>query len=430
MKMPGIVWKNGVSFFLTLSFLLLLISSFTGCGKSDDPVPARSFSPASRAAFKAAVDTALANATNKRGISVAIYKNGYAMWTYASGYADGDFGSATGTAMTTATPTFAYSITKTFVSALVLTQIHHGLYTLDDTVDDLLSTNADYRSLSEGQQARINKSATVKQLLNHTSGMLESGTNVPAEIAMCDPAYTTWKPVDILERIVNQPLSAPGIFHYSNTNYVLLGMIAEEKGEAPLNMLLAAAFFSKLGINAILAPQDIYLPSNIAHPYDDAFIFYVFYDLDYPLGSFRDFSEVVKLVDPSYDFYLGIGRSSWAAGGIVATAAQLAKWGNALYDPNGSAITVAVRERLKNSAPDNGSYGYGVEYTDFEYRDGTIGGTYGHNGNAPGWKTSLRYEKAKGITVVILTNANNSVTGHGLIDQGALAESILNSFAE
>ncbi|MBP1710759.1 MAG: hypothetical protein H6Q49_961, partial [Deltaproteobacteria bacterium] len=123
----GLMWKNGVSFLLALSFLLLITSSFIGCSNSDAPVfPASAVSttapevpvvpvvpevpatPTFQQKIEAAVDAAMAAADNKRGISVAVY-DGTTMWTYAVGYATGDYGTTTGTAMTTDTPSYAYS---------------------------------------------------------------------------------------------------------------------------------------------------------------------------------------------------------------------------------------------------------------------------------------------------------------------------------
>ena len=436
MRKPGFMQKNGVSFLLALPFLLLLTSGFIGCSNSDAPVfpvspaspaapvvPAISVAPTFQQKIEAAVNASMAAADHKRGISVAVY-DGTTMWTYASGYADGDYGTATGTAMTTDTPSYAYSITKTLVSALVLTQIENGLYSLTDTVEDLLSSHADYASLD---LTHINKDATVAQLLRHTSGMPDYVDNPSALIPMSDPAYTVyglpWKPADILNYIVDAPYGATGTFEYSNTNYILLGMIAESKGGAALNTLLANTFFTPLSITALLAPQDTY-PAGIAHGYDDAFA------LGWPFHTFMDFDAALKTyVDPTYDFFLGAGRSTWTAGGIIATATELAKWGHELYDDTGAAITPTVRTQLKNSAPLNGDYGYGVNYDDFTYTDGTIGGEYSHGGGGPGYRTVLLYEKTKGITVAIMTNVNNygGATGN-IVPVYTLAETILNAY--
>lgn len=404
-------------FLLSLSIMFLLTSCFNDSSNE--------FKDSTKAAFTAAVDSSFSAATYKRGISVAVYKKGLHTWTYSSGYSDGNMGTAVGTAMTDSTPAYAYSITKTFMSALVLTQIENGLYSLNDTVEDLLSSHADYSSFNF---SRINKNATVAQLLKHTSGMPDYASNVAGLIPMCDPA-ASWKPADIITGIVNANFSASnwtnGVFEYSNTNYVLLGMIAEHKGKKNLNTLLSSTFFSKIGIDAVLAPQDS-VPSLIAHPYDDAVIF----GLGAPLGSFTDFSIAIMAVDPSYNYYTGVGRGTWAAGGIIATAEDLAKWGYELYDEYGDAVTSTVRDSIKNSAADDGDYGYGVSYNDFTYNDGTEGSKYGHGGSAPGYKTLLRYETREGLSVAIITNVNNSATNTGLVDREALADAIFNAYKE
>lgn len=402
-------------FLILLSFLLLLTSCFHD-GKS--PV----FSYDTREAFKTAVDDAFNNAENKNGISVAVIKDGYKVWTYARGDA------SEGVAMTVDTPGYAYSITKTFVSALVLTQIEAGLYSLNDTVDELLGDDADFRSLSSSQKALININATVEQLLKHTSGMPDYASNVAALIGMCD-TEKSWKPADILEKIVNQPYGTPGTFQYSNTNYILLGMIAEHVSGKELNKLLNAAFFSKIGIQTVLSPQDS-IPENISHPYDDAALF------GFPADSFLDMTDVMYSVFPDYNYYIGTGRSTWAAGGIIAIAEDLALWGYELYDEDGNAVTSSVRRILKASAPGDGDYGYGVSHDEFTYDDGTAGEKYGHGGSAPGYKTLLRYEEAEHISVAIMTNTNNIAdttststdTDLGLVDREALADALLNAY--
>jgi D-alanyl-D-alanine carboxypeptidase len=412
-------------FLLSLSIMFLL----TSCSNDGS----NEFKDSTKAAFTAAVDSSFSAATYKRGISVAVYKNGLHTWTYSSGYADGTIGTAVGTAMTDSTPTYAYSITKTFVSALILTQIENGLYSLNDTVENLLSSHADYSSFNF---SRINKNATVAQLLKHTSGMPDYASNVAGLIPMCDPA-ASWKPADIITGIVNANFSTSnwtnGVFEYSNTNYVLLGMIAEHKGGKNLNTLLSTAFFSKIGIDAELAPQDS-VPSYIAHPYDDAVLFGD--GTTPPLGSFTDFSLAILGINATYNYYTGVGRGTWAAGGIIATAENLAIWGYELYDEYGAAVTSEVRDTIKNSADDDGDYGYGVSYNDFTYNDGTEGSKYGHGGSAPGYKTLLRYETREGLSVAIITNVNNSAdttgtdSGAGIVDREALADAIFNAYKE
>jgi len=408
----------------TLLILLSLLFVLTACDDSNSPVP---FSDATTVAFETSVDGSLAAATYKSGISAAVYKKGYSMWTYSAGVAAVDPVTATEVAMTPDTPGYAYSITKTMVSALILTQIENGLFSLTDTVADLLNDQADYTSFNTDY---INVNATVEQLLKHTSGMPDYASNLGPLLLMCNSDYTTWKPADIITTIVNTGFNTNNAFEYSNTNYILLGMIAEHKGGEALNTLLSDEFFSPLCLSALLAPQDSIPYATMAHPYDDAVIFG---DGTTPApGTFMDLTLALYSVYPTFNYYDGVGRGTWAAGGIISTADQLAKWSHDLYDPDGDAVTPAVRAILKNSAPEDDNYGYGMGYDDFTYDDGTVGGLYGHGGSAPGYKNIMRYEKDQRISVVVMTNANNSfpypIPGVSLVDLEALVEDILNAY--
>lgn len=424
---------------LLLSFLLIVNSGFIACtdntGSSEST---QQFSAATQAAFQEAVDNAFSSATIKRGISVAVYKDGYAVWTYSAGYADGgadpSIAATSGTDMTVSTPGYAYSITKTFISALILSQVEAGLYSLDDTVADLLYDQADYDDFDTINL--INPDATVAQLLSHTSGMPDYAGNLTDLMAMCASAYP-WEPASILTDIVYQNYGATGSFQYSNTNYVLLGMIAEHKGGKPLNTLLNEKFFTSLGIDAVLGGQDT-VPSDISHPYDDAYLLNPA-TFTTPGTYYMDFYSLLQT--SSLDFYLGVGRGTWAAGGIIATAQDLAIWGYELYDTDGNAVSTTVRTQIKNSAASNGSYGYGVSYNSFTYNeDGTVGGKYGHGGSAPGYKTLLRYETNQRISVAIMTNANNTSgtmanptytdSQLGIVDREALADDIFNAYKD
>ena len=256
--------------------------------------------------------------------------------------------------------------------------------------------------------------------------MPDYASNVAALVALCDPSIT-WKPVDILNNVVDTAFSptnfSNGTFEYSNTNYILLGMIAEEEGGEDLNVLLEETFFTPLEIELVLAPRED-IPSNIAHPYDETALFGA------DPSMFYDLSIGIIFVDPSYNYYTGTGRGTWAAGGIIGTAGNLARWGYELYSPNGSAVSTELRTLLKSSAPGDSTYGYGITNIDFTYDDATSGTILGHDGSAPGYKTLLRYEVTEGVTVAIITNANNSVDGTGLLDRESLAKALFNAYHE
>ena len=471
--------KKKGKIFQCLLLVLLLVSMlmFTACGSGGSSTPVLTFTPefsqAQKDAFRQAVDAYfdgmdgglaqsspfdqaadIVEPTYKAGISVAVYKDGVAVWTYAKGIAAGIPNMTPVTPMTAATPGYVYSITKTHISALVLKQIEDGLYELTDTVADLLADHPDYIAIAEAgcpgngadfslpsspppSACYINVNATVEQLLKHISGMPDYASNLNGLITM--GFAPSWKPADILTSVVHQAYFADTNYRYSNTNYVLLGMIAEHKGGSALNSLLASNFFTPLNMNGYLAPQDAY-PANIAHPYDDACIFGGGPNgpcgpgATPPLGTFMDLTIAVANADPPLSFlnlFTAIGRGTWAAGGLISTAANVAKWGYALYDVNGAAISPTVRAGLLGSVQNDGDYGYGASYWEFEYNDGTPGYQYGHGGGAPGYRTLMVYESDQRLAVAILTNANSTPLGDGfLVDRVALADALFNCYKD
>ena len=90
------------------------------------------------------------------------------------------------------------STSKTFLSAMMLTQIEGGLYELTDTVETLLSDHPNYALIDIDY---VNTNVTVEQLLTMTSGI--SDWSGPDDLAkrieiMLAP---TWKPADNLSKI-------------------------------------------------------------------------------------------------------------------------------------------------------------------------------------------------------------------------------------
>ena len=90
------------------------------------------FSDVLQKQFRDAVDEHFDAATEKAGISVAVYQGGY-LWRYAKGKASSSDEMAVGT------PTLIRSTSKTFLAGLVMQQIDEGLYSLSDTLSTVLS---------------------------------------------------------------------------------------------------------------------------------------------------------------------------------------------------------------------------------------------------------------------------------------------------
>ncbi len=130
------------------------------------------------------------------------------------------------------------SITKTFVAALVLRLVEDGRLSLDDPVERWLPG-----LLPKG------RTISVRHLLSHTSGLFDY---VEDERVLRSPERR-WSPKGLVSLALAHPPEqrAPGRkFAYSSTNYVVLGLIAEKAGGAPLERQLRARLFGPLGLRA------------------------------------------------------------------------------------------------------------------------------------------------------------------------------------
>ena len=125
------------------------------------------------------------------------------------------------------------SITKTFVAALVLDLVADGKLRLDDAVGRWLPG-----LVPRGDEI------TVRQLLRHTSGLADYVDDPRVLLA---PARL-WRPEELVAIAAAQPSAgAPGErFAYASTNYVVLGLVAERAGRAPLARQLARRLFAPL----------------------------------------------------------------------------------------------------------------------------------------------------------------------------------------
>ncbi len=114
------------------------------------------------------------------------------------------------------------SITKTFVATVALQLVGEGRLRLDDTVEAWLPG-----AVPNGDRI------TVRQLLNHTSGLYDFKRTLPMppDPEFMDNRWRTWTAAEQVRRAVANPPSfdPPGSdYAYSNTGYLLLGQIVEE----------------------------------------------------------------------------------------------------------------------------------------------------------------------------------------------------------
>jgi D-alanyl-D-alanine carboxypeptidase len=261
------------------------------------------------------------------------------------------------------------SLTKTYVATVILQMAREGKLGLADTVESHLP------GLVPNGGA-----ITIEQLLNHTSGIpeFELDPRVLEPFLNGDLGHH-WAPRDLVEIAVShEPTFAPGAgFAYSNTNYVLAGLIVEQVTGRSLGRELRRRIFVPLRLRATMLATTPAMPRPHAHGY-------------------RVLGE-----PPAVDI-TGLNPYPWAAGAIVSTVGELATFyrallrGRLLARPQLAAMKQTIREGTKVDIPGQ-RYGLGLER--FPTR---CGGAWGHNGDIPGYFTYL-FSSGDGRRQAVLT---------------------------
>ena len=347
-----------------------------------------SFPTDTQSAFKVVVDEEFAAAQEKAGISIAVFSGG-TLWTYALGEASST------TNMTPSTPIAIGSTSKTFVSALVLTQIAEGLYELTDSLEQVLSGHPAYESFDK---TRINPDVTVEEMLSMRSGLGDYHDNREGKKDFF--SNPTWEPADSVN-LVQTSFTEPGAFDYNDTNLALLGLVAEFHGNANLNNLYSQTFFEPLDIAAVLPPHDA-VPADTAFPYGDL------------SPHAEGFGNIIDAAPYDFDYYwFGQGRVRWPCCGLITTAENLARWGYELYSSNGAAVADSVRTQLFDALLTDPvfyqgimqNYGYFTTQRTYVLPSSANFTTVGHPGAGGGYSTLLRYSPELDVVVVLLANS-------------------------
>jgi D-alanyl-D-alanine carboxypeptidase len=256
------------------------------------------------------------------------------------------------------------SITKTMIATIVLQLADEQALTLDDVVATWLPgivPNAD----------RI----TVRQLLNHTSGEFDYTEDTQFLAAVeADPQHA-WTP-DELVAVANrhQPFFAPGAsnrWRYSNTNYVLLGLILERVTGSSIDALLQSRIFDRLALTGTFFATTSAAPTPFSRGYFD-------------LAGMSNV-EVTSTFSPT---------TAWATGAVVSNAHDLVAWAEALA--SGALLAPATHTGSLTVVVASGLAGYGLGVQ-------TFARWVGHAGGFPGYETMM-YSKPEVGTIVVLVN--------------------------
>lgn len=301
------------------------------------------------------------------GVSAAVLMPGRQPWIGASGRSYGSV---------SITPQMLFgvsSVTKVYVAALALRLAEEGLLNLEDSLHQWLPS-----------YPHIDSAITVRQLLSHRSGVYDFVLYPHAwDSILYDPSRV-WSPQEVVTSFVDAPYFAPGAgFHYSNTDYLLVGMIIEAATGSAVSSALRSRLWDPLELTSTFLDAEEAITGDVAHAWID-----VGND-----GDLDDFSTVPRTAASS---------ATWTAGAIFATARDLAEWGQALYGGE-----VLVDASLAQMLTDTGS-GYGLG-TDLLLGHDLFNGepAVGLAGSGIGYASVLAYLQNYDVSVGVLINDNN-----------------------
>ncbi len=263
------------------------------------------------------------------------------------------------------------SLTKTYVSTAVLQLVAQHRVRLDAPASTYLPELL-------ASRPRI----TVRQLLDHTSGMFEFNDDprVLAPYFKGDLAHV-WSPRSLVRiSLAHAPVSRPGTaFHYSNTNYLLAGLLVEAVTGHRLGDVLRHRVFAEAGLRATTFTSSRTLPAPAAHGY---FTF--------------EAGEAPTDITPLYPY-------PWASGAAVSTAPDVARFYRHLLSgrllPRG--LMRAMRTTVDASAEEGPGTAYGLGLERFTT---SCGQAWGHGGNFPGYVTYVYSSPSGGRQTVLLLN--------------------------
>jgi D-alanyl-D-alanine carboxypeptidase len=226
----------------------------------------------------------------------------------------------------------------------------------------------------------------VKQLMNHTSGLVRYEFNPKATAVLRAEPMKRWTPEERLSYLFDTKADfLPGQgWDYSDTNYIVVGMIIERLTGESYDRNLRRRILEPLRLGNTVPADNPAVP-GIANGYAGPKNELGGYD-----GSLDQAGHL--RVNPQFE---------WTGGGVASTTSDLARWGALLYQ--GKAFDPALLPRMLDFVPSrlgpNVRYGLGVIG-----RETPLGPAWGHSGFFPGYATELLYFPDHRVAAAVQVN--------------------------
>lgn len=348
---------------------------FTSCSKDEPAVSVPADNDKIIAQFEAAADSVCKESEYPNLVFGVWMPDRNLEWVKISA------GSLAKTSLTRSDMFCCASITKTFTAVLAMQLVEQGKISLSDNLDSLLPhkiidtlkyTNKNFRS------GKI----SLKMLLNHTSAIPDFSDDSSFIFGQILPyPNKQWDPADVAIAAFKNSIDTAGLgkYSYSNTNYILLGMIIEKASGKKFNALLKESIFNPCGMTkSYMSGYD-----NSTEPIAAAY--------------FSDGSDVSSM-NYSWD---------WSCGGMITNIDELYSFFHAfnagrLVSANTMASMLSFNIYYSDSLMQAGC-GLGL----FHYSWQGITG-YGHSGATLGYNAVMYYVPVKNAYIIGFTNEYNN----------------------
>jgi D-alanyl-D-alanine carboxypeptidase len=291
------------------------------------------------------------------------------------------------------------SITKTMTATVILQLAQEGKLSVDDPISKYVA------DVPNGENI------TIKQLLDMRSGLAGYTENPVFQQAVDKDPERIWRPDELLALSFSTPaLFPPGTsWQYSNTNYILLGLVMEHVTGQTVPDLFQQRVFDPLGMESTVMPalDDASIPGVYAHGYQFGTAEKTF-GPEPALSAEEQQAAADGELLPA-DWSEANPSIAWTAGSVISTADDLVVWAKALVEgellePEMQARRLASIQPIDPDQPGGPAYGSGM-----------IRGSsyYGHGGQIWGYESQVIRDPDTDTTIVALAALSVSPDGRG-----------------
>jgi D-alanyl-D-alanine carboxypeptidase len=294
------------------------------------------------------------------------------LWNGAAGYAKIE----TEDAMLPTHRHHAASVTKMYTAAAVMLLVEDGVLELDERISEYLP-EAVYGPIPNGSEA------TVRQLLNHTSGIPDFSGDLAYDLDFLNDPLGEYPVSRLLSYLHGQSAwSSPGAhYFYSNANYLLLALIIDSVTDGTHADVISRRILQPLGLAATYYKNEPGYPAppGLVNSYEDV------------AGDGR-LMNVTDMTVHNAELFMGNA-------GLIATSADFAAFLEALLE--GRLVRQASLEQMMTRT-ESRPYGLGLSFSDTPF-----GPAVGHGGGDFGVQSEVRYFPDLNATLVLLVNGGD-----------------------